>query len=441
MIGYYISLAARSLRGTPVLSTLMIAAIAVGVGACMTVLTLNYMMSQNALAHKDDVLYAVQLDSWDPNEGFTRSNNNIPYEMTYQDASALLRSDIPKRQVAMHRYGFTITQDEGDIRPFAADARVTTKDFFALFDVPFLYGGSWAQRADTTPEQVVVLSERTNEKLFGGENSVGRVVNLNGHLFTVTGVIKHWNPSPKVYDLNNSPFAPSEALFVPFGLHRTFEIYSWGNTNGWTSNNADAVEGYEGFLQSESVWIQYWVELDSADSKEKYQQFLTNYIRQQKDHGRFERPLKFALTTPSDWIVLNEVVKDDNRILGWVSIAFLLVCVVNAVALLLAKFLRKAPEAGVRRALGASRNAVFIQHLVESACIGILGGLLGILLAVLGLGGIRVLALGRIDQVASMDWLMMLTAIGLALLASLLAGLYPAWRISHTNPSIYLKTQ
>ncbi|SHF57918.1 putative ABC transport system permease protein [Microbulbifer donghaiensis] len=437
MIGYYISLAMRSLRGTPILSTLMIAAIAVGVGACMTVLTLNYMMSQNALAHKDDVLYAVQLDGWDPNEA-ADTPNELPWQLTYQDATALLRSDIPTRQVAMHRFGFTVTLDESEMRPFTAEARITTADFFGLFDVPFLFGGTWDAAADLSPVQQVVLSKATNDKVFGGEISVGKTINLNGEPFTVVGIIDHWDPSPKVYDLNNSPFAESEEIYIPFGLHRKFEIFSWGNTNGWSHSNE---EGYEGFLQGESVWIQYWVELDSAAQKEKYEEFLTGHIRQQKEQGRFQRPLKFALSKPSEWLVLNEVLRDDNRVLGWLSLAFLLVCVVNAVALLLAKFLRKAPEAGVRRALGASRNAIFIQHLIESSCIGVLGGLLGILLSLLGLGGVRQLAMGKIDQIASMDWLMVLAAIGLAVLASLLAGLYPAWRISRTNPSIYLKTQ
>ena len=440
MIGYYISLAMRSLRGTPILSALMIAAIAVGVGTSMTSLTLNYMMSQNALAHKDDVLYAVQLDSWDPNQAYSRSHNEIPYQLTYQDATALLRSDIPTRQVAMHRFGFTVTMEDAEVRPFTAETRVTTRDFFALFDVPMLYGNTWSKEADTTPVQAVVLSKAINEKLFGGENSVGKTVTLNGEPFTVTGVIDYWNPSPKVYDLNNNPFSDSEEIYIPFGLHRKLEIYSWGNNNGWNSPDT-GIEGYEGHLQSESVWLQFWVELDNEAQKEKYEEFLTGYIRQQKEQGRFQRPLKFVLNKPSEWLVLNQVLKDDDRVLAWGSLAFLLVCVLNAVALLLAKFLRKAPEAGVRRALGASRKAIFTQHLIESSCIGVLGGLLGIALALLGLGGVRILAMGNIDRIASMDWIMMMAAVGLAILASLLAGLYPAWRISRTNPSVYLKTQ
>ncbi|WP_299595714.1 ABC transporter permease [uncultured Microbulbifer sp.] len=443
MIGYYISLALRSLRGTPILSALMIAAIAVGVGASMTVLTVNYMTSKNPLVDKDDQLYAVQLDGWDPNEAYNRGakGNQMPWQLTYRDATALLRSDIPKRQVAMHKFGFTVSVDDAEVRPFVAVTRVTTRDFFALFDAPFQYGGTWEKSADESPKQVVVLSQATNEKLFGDKNSVGEVIQLNGEAFTVIGVLKEWNPSPKVYDLNNGHFQDSEELYIPFGLHRKFEIHSWGNNNGWNSDIAKGLTGYEAHLHSESVWIQYWVELENGAQKREYEEFLANHIRQQKEQGRFQRPLKFALSRPSEWLVMNEVLDHDSRVLAWCALAFLLVCVVNAIALLLAKFLRKAPEAGVRRALGASRQSIFVQHLMESSCIGVLGGIAGIGLALLGLTGVRVLAGGGFDRVAHMDWAMVFAAIGLAIVASLLAGLYPAWRISQTNPSIYLKTQ
>ncbi|WP_308368495.1 MULTISPECIES: ABC transporter permease [unclassified Microbulbifer] len=437
MFGYYFSLAIRSLRSTPIMSALMVAAIAVGVGASMTTLTLNYMMSQNALEHKDDVLYAVQLDSWGP-ERAVNNNSEMPWDLSYRDATALLRSNIPSRQVAMHRWGGPVSLEGSELRPYTSMIRVTTRDFFALFDIPFIYGGAWENAADESPQQLVVLSKKANEKLFNGEDSVGRSLNLNGEPFTVVGVIEHWNPSPKVYDLNNGHFDNSEEMYVPFGLHRQLKIQSWGNTNGWKSEN---IAGYEDFLNSHNVWIQYWVELESAQQKEDYENFLTTYIQSQKAEGHYPRPLKFGLTRPSEWLVVNEVLTDDNRILAWLSLAFLLVCVINAVALLLAKFLRKAPEAGVRRALGASRSAIFSQHLMESGCIGLFGGIAGILLTLGGLSGIRILLMGYLDQVATMNWTMMLAAIGLAILASLLAGLYPAWRISRTTPSVYLKTQ
>lgn len=437
MFGYYISLALRSLRGTPILSALMVAAIAVGVGAAMTTLTLNYMMTRNALAHKDDVLYAVQLDSWGSNE--TADNpSEMPWQVTYKDAINLLRSDIPTHQVAMHRWGGTINFEDSEMRPFTAQGRVTTRDFFALFDIQFVYGGAWLSEADSSPFYQIVLSQETNEKLFNGENSVGRTMNFNGAPFTVVGVVEHWQPSPKVHDLNNGNFNESANMFLPFGLHRSFEIGTWGNTNYWKTED---INSYEDRLGSEYVWAQYWVQLDSSEQVERYRDYLTGFIREQKEQDRFPRPLKFGLSKPSEWLVLNEVVDGDDRMLIWLSMAFLLVCLVNAVALLLAKFLRKAPEAGVRRALGANRKSIFIQHLVEIGCIGLVGGLIGILLTLVGLALIRQLQMGHLNTVTSMDWLMMMSAIGLAILSSLLAGLYPAWRISRTNPSIYLKIQ
>lgn len=437
MFAYYFSLAMRSLRSTPILSALMIAAIAVGVGAVMTTLTLNHMMSRNPLGHKNDVLYAVQLDSWGANNPYNNSNE-IPWEVTYKDAISLLRSDIPTLQVAMHRWGGTVSLEDLSVRPFSAEARVTSRDFFSLFDIHFIYGDAWSGEADDNALYQIVLSESDNDRLFSGENSVGRSVTFRGVPFTIVGVVKDWQPSPKVHDLNNGSFTKSADIFLPFGLHRNLEIYSWGNTNGWKS---EKINSYEDLLGSETVWIQYWVRLDSKEQLERYREYLAGFIREQKTQGRFPRPLKFGLSKPSEWLVLNGVLSDDNRVLGWLSLAFLLVCLVNAVALLSAKFLRKAPEVGVRRALGANRGAVFNQHLLESGCVGIVGGFFGIVLSMASLGLIRQLQMGYLDRVASMDWLMMFASIGLAILASLLAGLYPAWRVSRTNPSIYLKTQ
>jgi putative ABC transport system permease protein len=183
------------------------------------------------------------------------------------------------------------------------------------------------------------------------------------------------------------------------------------------------------------------VELADADAVARYRSFLENHIREQKAQGRFQRPLNYALSRPSEWLVINNVVGNDNKLLTALSFAFLLVCVANTVALLLAKFLRKAPEAGVRRALGASRGAIMVQHLVESALVGAGGGLLGLGLAQVGLLGVRAQVGENIARVLHMDLAMIAVAIALALGASLLAGLYPAWRIGQTNPAYYLKTQ
>jgi putative ABC transport system permease protein len=119
---------------------------------------------------------------------------------------------------------------------------------------------------------------------------------------------------------------------------------------------------------------------------------------------------------------------------------FLAVCLLNMIGLLLAKFLGSAPLVGLRRALGATRQTVFIQHLVEVGVIGIAGGVLGIGLAGLGLLGVRQLY-ENYETLTRLDVTMALIALVIAIASGVLAGLYPTWRVCRVQPAAYLKTQ
>jgi putative ABC transport system permease protein len=76
-----------SIRRNPILSGLMVAAIATGIGACMTVVNIDYVMSGNPIPHRSDILFHVQLDSWDPFEE-ADSEYELPSQVTYRDGSA-----------------------------------------------------------------------------------------------------------------------------------------------------------------------------------------------------------------------------------------------------------------------------------------------------------------------------------------------------------------
>jgi putative ABC transport system permease protein len=114
---------------------------------------------------------------------------------------------------------------------------------------------------------------------------------------------------------------------------------------------------------------------------------------------------------------------------------------------LLAKFLNNAAITGVRRALGASRRQVFMQHLVEVGVISGIGALCGLVLGGLMLMGLRALYTmdpmdaGGTQAIAHVDVGSIVTALALALFATVAAGLYPAWRIGRIPPAVYLKAQ
>jgi putative ABC transport system permease protein len=121
----------------------------------------------------------------------------------------------------------------------------------------------------------------------------------------------------------------------------------------------------------------------------------------------------------------------------------LAVCLLNTIGLLLAKFLGKSAEIGARQALGAHKGSLFIQHMIEAGFIGLLGGLLGLLLAHYGLEGVKIL-LG--NELMMTDWIQLnvpivITTIVLAIVSTVIAGLYPIWRACNINPAVHLKTQ
>jgi putative ABC transport system permease protein len=109
--------------------------------------------------------------------------------------------------------------------------------------------------------------------------------------------------------------------------------------------------------------------------------------------------------------------------------------------LMLAKIMGRAGDIGVRRALGASRRAIFVQCLVETGVVGLAGGLFGLVLTALGLLAARSLMTKEFAGLARLDFVDVAAAVVLGVLATVVAGLYPTWRAAHVRPAWQLKAQ
>ena len=444
MFSYDLRLALASLRRNPGLTALMVLAIALGIAVCTVTFTVYHAMATNPIPQKSGQLYHVTLDTWSPERPYEEGKpEHPPMLLTYRDATYMHQAKAAPRTVLMYKSGALLVPERAGIKPFTATMRVTSHEFFPIFDVPFQYGQGWDEAADAGPQPVVVLSHETNEKVFGGENSVGRTVKLGTQEYRVVGVLAPWSPSPKFFDLNNGGFEDLEDAYVPFAWGRQLELPVYGNTNCWKS---EQIESAEDFLHSECVWLQFWAELPTTADRDGFQAVLDNYARAQKAAGRLPRPLNNRLYDVEQWLDRNEVVQRDNRVLIGIALLFLGVCLVNVVGLLLAKFLNAAPLTGLRRALGASRRDVFRQHLTEVLVLGLTGGALGLLLAFAGLAGIRAVYdsdfnRGAYERLTEIDWAVVAATLTLSLVAGVVAGLYPSWRIGRVAPAVYLKTQ
>jgi putative ABC transport system permease protein len=428
---YYLDLALRSLKRNKALTVLMVLAIALGIGASMTTLTVLHVLSGDPLPGKSHQLFYPQLDPQDM-DGY-KPQDEPPAQVSWIDGMALLHARRARYQALMTGGAVPIQPVQSSIDPFFEDARYTTADFFAMFGAPFLYGHGWNATDDEASSHVVVLTRELNDKLFGGKDSTGKTLRMNDAAFRIVGVLDSWRPTPHFYDLNTGEYSSDEGVFVPLATAVDLKFARNGSTDCWDRGSS------ENMKTATCTWLQLWVQLDTPAEATAYREFLLNYSREQKALGHFQRPPNVRLRDVMGWLDYNKVVPSDVHLQVWLAFGFLLVCLVNTVGLMLAKFLRRSGELGVRRALGASRRSLFAQLLVEAGAVGLVGGIGGLLLALLGLWLVRRQP-SDYAALAHLDLSMLLATFGAALVASLLAGLLPAWRACLTPPALQLKS-
>src|SRR5690606_1607855 len=125
MFAYYFNLALRSFRRNRMLTALMVLAIALGIGATMTTLTVFTVLAGDPLPGKSHTLFYPQID---PRQANT-SEPEPPDQLTRYDAEALLREARGDRQALMTGGNVAIEPEVAGVDPFFAGTRYPSADF------------------------------------------------------------------------------------------------------------------------------------------------------------------------------------------------------------------------------------------------------------------------------------------------------------------------
>jgi putative ABC transport system permease protein len=138
--------------------------------------------------------------------------------------------------------------------------------------------------------------------------------------------------------------------------------------------------------------------------------------------------------------VVGQAAKALSLMLGAVGLVLLLVCV-NVANLQLVRGSERAREFAVRAALGAGRARLVTQLLTESLIIAGVGGVLGLVVARVGMGALKALGSASIPRLAGMalDWRVLGFVMVISALAAILFGLAPAWHAARTDPGDALR--
>ncbi|MBD8879049.1 ABC transporter permease [Rhodanobacter sp. 7MK24] len=446
MLRYNLELALHGLRRFPKSTVLVVLTTALGMAACMTTLILLHVLSADPLPGRSQSLYLAWVDTVlakpaansedDALNGF--KNNNL-HRIKLADAQALLAARRAVRQTVVTDMAADEVSDDGKHVQGQQLVLATTSDFIPMFGVTLHDGRDWTPAEDAARMPVAVIDTDLARKLFGTADALGRSVRLKNTLFRVVGVIQPFVTQPRFYTLSVGAYSRDggENLYVPYAAALDAGLVPYA------TDDCDA--SYKGSISTpvdpvRCASLGVWVRLDTPQQVLAYRSFLQNYVEQQAALAGFGKKPRSELTGVTGWLKQNDVVPDSVRLNVWLAGSFLLLCMFNVAGLLSARFLRRSGDVGIRRALGAPRRAVFMQHVLESGLVCLVGGMLALPLTLLGLWILRQQDNG-FSGLARLDPAMFGALFALALTVGVLVGLVPAWRMSMIDPGLQIKSE
>jgi putative ABC transport system permease protein len=443
MFSYNVELALRGLQRFPKSTLLAVLTVALGLAASMTTLALLHTLSADPLPGRSQHLYMAWVDTILAKSTAYDSLNEIKvsnyHRIKLADAQALMAARRAPQQTALTDMWADLADANGGRLQKQVSLLATTSDFISMFGLPLSEGRGWSAADDDAHAPVAVITDALAQKLFGSTRAVGKTLLVHGKPFQVVGVSASYNVQPHFYSLANATFGNDngESLYAPVTALLDAGVTVAGSDGCDNDNTQNALFNVD---PNHCAWLSLWVQLDTPQQVADYRRFLHGYGEQHKDAlGTFHKRSHSELTGVAAWLVQQEVVPDNVRLNVWLAGSFLLLCMVNVAGLLAARFLRRSNEIGIRRALGAPRRSVFLQHVLEAAAVCLVGGVLAWPLTELGLWLLRLQDKGFTD-LARLDPPMFGALFALALAVGVLVGLVPAWRATKVEPGLQVKS-
>lgn len=264
---------------------------------------------------------------------------------------------------------------------------------------------------------VVMLSDAIWRSRFGGDhNIVGQTVTLDTVPHTVIGVL----PAAAQF-----PFIGQADIWTP----RYFELTLM------TPQRLRMGVGYLSYIAR----LRTGITLSQAQSELSV---LTQQYRQQNPTAPDADPAVVMVASPlRDLVVAN--VRGRVLMLSVAVALVLLIACANVASLLLSRALARRREIAVRTAMGASRGVIVRQLLTESILLSVIAGALGVALGWAATRALATLSASQLPQgiPITMDWYVLLFAVGVSLLTGIGFGIFPALQLARTNLNATLREE
>jgi putative ABC transport system permease protein len=422
MYKYALALALRGALHHLRSSAMVVVVIALGLTACMTILTVFHTLASDPL---DGHGAAVETILLKPQGSAPAASQALLKYATVQQIVSRAQ-DMPMMAMVVSPNRVQTDDKQG---PSIDNASVVaaTSNIASVFGITLARGHWWTARDDRAHEPVAVVSQKVAKRLFGTEAALGETILVGGTPVRIIGIRSPWAPTLQFYAQGATLYQRTMAqILMPLSVaaDAQLQLTSLSRCEGSAFRTPWRDCGLA------QVWAYGLDDIQQAK--------LLRLVHDFTDVAPTHKQFNATLVNIPGWLRIQHVLPDSMRAYVWIAVAFLALCLFNAAGVLGARFMSRSSEVGIRRALGASKRDVFAQHLFESGCLALIGGLLALPLTLGALAMLRAQAV-RYSTIVhfSID-----TFIGLCLftvITGLLVGIYPAWRASARPPALQVK--
>jgi len=388
----------RGMRRAPGFTLTVLATLAIGIGASVTIFSVVNGVLLKPLPFPEP-------------EHLVRVEHMVPYQSVSEPEFVDYKREAGAFKLLAAYIAQDVTLDGGEGEPERVKGGWVSEDFFSVLSTPLLLGRPFegAENRRGGPF-AVVLSYGLWQRRFGGDSSIiGKQVTISERARTVVGVAR---PRTEFPDADVSLWAP---------LRLNYDTL-------WTRNNHYLQ--LIGRLRSDATLEQANLQISNLARR---------FVRDFPDMYDPKKPL-IGRVSPLSNVIVADARPYILALFGAVTFVLLIACV-NVANLMLARGEGRRKEIAIRSAMGASRTRVTRQALTESLLFAVAGGALGLLTAVGGVAALRALApssVPRVDEV-SVDPMVVLFAMAITLLTGVLFGTGPALRAVRDDAAESLK--
>ena len=276
-----------------------------------------------------------------------------------------------------------------------------TSNFDVIEDKSIIEGRFISTNDESIAAKVCVIADDVREKYFPNISPIGKTIKLHGLPLTIVGL------EDKRGQLPGSSF--NRAIYIPITLHR--QIFGSGDNGLQIHGKGRTPETFDASIDEAKLLLRNRRGLSGSD------------------------PDTFGLVNTKE--LGGQIDQFTNAIAAVVVPITMIILVVGGIVvmnIMLVSVTERTFEVGLRKALGATRNQILLQFLIESSVLCVVGGIIGLLLAAVVTQLITMLA-GRTMTITIVYVILSVTV---SSLIGIVAGLYPAWKAARLDPIVAL---